>query len=152
MTMITRPLRTKPSGLYRHWRGLGLYKVGYREKKLHIRSPSLPSTPRRVPSRHGRGSSVFVSSQPVVPAHINRPDARGPLNPGLPQSLPASSIPMSPLSLTTNHHHAPLPFILSPLSRDIISFYTWDYSRMGQSQQVFYKKCILMFHAIHGSC
>jgi hypothetical protein len=43
------------------------------------------------------------------------------------------------------------PHLISPLSRDIISFYTWDYSRMGQSQQVFYnKKCILMFRAMHG--
>ena len=54
--------------------------------------------------------------------------------------LPASSIPMPPLSPTTNHHHAPLLFILYPLSWDIISFYTRDYSRMGQSQQLFYKE------------
>ena len=54
--------------------------------------------------------------------------------------LPASSIPMPSLSPTTNHHHTPLLFTLSHISRDIISFYTWDYSRKGQSQQVFYKK------------
>ena len=59
--------------------------------------------------------------------------------------LPASSIPLPPLSPTTNHHHTPLLFTLSHISRDIISFYTWDYSLKGQSQQVFYKKCILMF-------
>ena len=64
----------------------------------------------------------------------------------------AQSIPMPPLSSTTNHHHTPLLFTLSHISRDIISFYTWDYSRKGQSQQVFYKKCILMFRAMHGSC
>ena len=63
--------------------------------------------------------------------------------------LPASSIPMPPLSPTTNHHHTPLLLTLSHISRDIISFYTWDYSRKGQSQQVFYKKCILMFYAMH---
>ena len=63
--------------------------------------------------------------------------------------LPASSILMPPLSPTTNHHHAPLLFTLSPISRDIISFYTWDYSRMGQSQQVCYKKCILIFRVMH---
>ena len=34
----------------------------------------------------------------------------------------------------------PTPLHLIPISRDIISFYTWDYSRMVQSQQVFYKK------------
>ena len=54
--------------------------------------------------------------------------------------LLASSIPVPPLSPTTNHHHTPLLFTLSHISRDIISFATWDYSRMGQSQQVFYKK------------
>ena len=54
--------------------------------------------------------------------------------------LSAPSIPMPPLSPTTNHHHAPLLFTLSPLSWDIISFYTWDYSCMGQSQHVFCKK------------
>ena len=32
----------------------------------------------------------------------------------------------------------------------MISFYMWDYSCMGQTQQVFYKKCILTFHAMHG--
>ena len=64
--------------------------------------------------------------------------------------LPASSIPMPPLSPTTNHHHTPLLFTLSHLSQDIISFCTWDYSCKGQSQQVFLKKCILMFPAMHG--
>ena len=54
--------------------------------------------------------------------------------------LPASLIPMPSLSPTTNHHHTPLLFTLSHISRDIISFYTWDYSRKGQSQKVFYKK------------
>ena len=61
--------------------------------------------------------------------------------------LPALSIPMPPLCPTTNHHHAPLLFTLSHISRDFIGFYTWDYSRMGQSQWVFYKKCILIFNS-----
>ena len=59
-------------------------------------------------------------------------------------------------SARSDHQSPPRPtppHLISPLSRDIISFYTWDYSRMGQSQQVFYKeKCILMFRARHGSC
>ena len=70
--------------------------------------------------------------------------------------LPAPSIPMPPPILTTSHHHAPLLLALSlifhffddileiPVFRqnswDIISFYTWDYSCMGQSQHVFCKK------------
>ena len=83
--IIIRPLWTKPSGLYRHRRGLGLYKVGYRERNLHIWSPSLPSTPGRVPSGHGRESSVLYLYRPSVQPTYHSPDARGPLSPGLPQ-------------------------------------------------------------------
>ena len=73
--------------------------------------------------------------------------------------LPAPSTPMPPSSPSTSHHHAPLLLTLSIIfleksffwwngrhtifrlnSQDIISFYTWDYSCMGQSQQVFCKK------------
>ena len=73
--------------------------------------------------------------------------------------LPAPSIPMHPSSPTTSHHHAPLLLTLSIIfleisffneileipffrwnSRGIISFYTWGYFCMGQSQQVFCKK------------
>ena len=39
--MIVVVLWTKPFGLYRHRRGLGLYKVGYRERNQHIRTPTL---------------------------------------------------------------------------------------------------------------
>src|SRR4051812_50214850 len=34
-------LRTKPSGLYRHRRGLGLHRVGYKEGDLQIRNAKL---------------------------------------------------------------------------------------------------------------
>ena len=34
--MIVVVLRTKPSGLYRHPRGLGLHRIDYREGDLHI--------------------------------------------------------------------------------------------------------------------
>ena len=37
MIFIVVVLQTKPSGLYRHLRGLGLHKVGYGEGDLHIR-------------------------------------------------------------------------------------------------------------------
>ena len=59
-------LRTKPSGLYRHQRGLGLHRVGYREGDLTSESPSLPSTPRRVPSGHGTKSSILYLHSPTV--------------------------------------------------------------------------------------
>ena len=66
MIVYMLPLRTKPSGLYRHWRDLGLHKVGYRERNLHIRPPSLPSTQRRVPSGHGTKSSILCLHSPTV--------------------------------------------------------------------------------------
>ena len=52
---------------------------------LHIRTPSLPSTPRRVPSGHGREPSVLYLHSPSVRPTYHSPDARGPLNPGLTQ-------------------------------------------------------------------
>ena len=41
MIMIVVVLQTKPSGLYKHRRGLGLHGVGYRERDLHIRIAKL---------------------------------------------------------------------------------------------------------------
>ena len=65
----------------------------------------------------------------------------------------AASVVHPHASAQSDHQSPPRPTPphLISLSRDIISFYAWDYFRMGQSQQVFYKKkCILMFHAMHG--
>ena len=73
----------KPFGLYRHWRGLGLHEVGYKAGDIHIRPPSLPSTPRRVPSGHGRKSSISYLHGPIVRPMSNRPNTQGPLNTGL---------------------------------------------------------------------
>ena len=64
--MIVVVLRTKPSGLYGHRRGLGLHKVGYREGDLTSESPSLPSTQRRVPPGHGTKTSVLYLHSPIV--------------------------------------------------------------------------------------
>ena len=41
MIMIVVVLRTKPSSLYRHRRGLGLHRVGYKGGDLHIRIAKL---------------------------------------------------------------------------------------------------------------
>ena len=41
MILIVVVLRTKSFGLYRHRRGLGLHKVDYRERNLHIRIAKL---------------------------------------------------------------------------------------------------------------
>ena len=66
-------LRTKPSGLYRHRRGLGLHRAGYREGDLHPNHQVLPSTQRRVPSGHGTKSSILYLHSPTVrPKHIVR--------------------------------------------------------------------------------
>ena len=59
MIMIVLVLRTKPSGLYRHQRGLGLHRVGYNGK---------------VPSGHGTKSSIlYLHSPGVRPKVIVRP-------------------------------------------------------------------------------
>ena len=57
--MIVLVLWTKPSGLYRHRRGLGLHRVGYREGNL--------------PSGHGTKSSILYLHSPTVrPKYIVR--------------------------------------------------------------------------------
>ena len=44
-------LRTKPSSLYRHRRGLGLHRVGYKEGDLHIRIAKLAFHAKESPIR-----------------------------------------------------------------------------------------------------
>ena len=88
MVMNLPLLRTKSSGLYRHREDLGLHKVGYKEGNLDIPSPSLPSTPRRVPSGHWWSLRSSYLHCPSVRPMANRPDARGPLSPGFPQPRP----------------------------------------------------------------
>ena len=51
MIMIVVVLRTKPFGLYRHRRGLGLHRVGYREGDLHIRIAKLAFHAKESPIR-----------------------------------------------------------------------------------------------------
>ena len=51
MIMIVVVLWTKPSGSYRHWKGLGLHKVGYREGDLHIRIAKLAFHAKESPIR-----------------------------------------------------------------------------------------------------
>ena len=72
--MIVVP-RTKPSGLYRHWRGLGLHRVGYRKGNLHIRSPKLASHAKERPTRTRDISgfpSLYLHSPIVRPTYIVR--------------------------------------------------------------------------------
>ena len=51
MIMIVVFLRTKPSGLYRHRRGLGLHGVGYKGGDLHIRIAKLAFHDKESPIR-----------------------------------------------------------------------------------------------------
>ena len=44
-------LQTKPSGLYRHRRGLGLHRVGYKEGDLHIYTAKLAFHAKESPIR-----------------------------------------------------------------------------------------------------
>ena len=56
MIMIVLFLRTKPSSLYRHRRGLGLHQVGYREGNLHIRIAKLAFHAQERNAREARGA------------------------------------------------------------------------------------------------
>ena len=66
MILIVVVLWTKPSGLYRHRRGLGLHRDGYREGNLHIRIAKLACTQRRVPPGHLTKSSILYLHSPTV--------------------------------------------------------------------------------------
>ena len=51
MIIIVVVLWTKPSGLYRYRRRLGLHRVGYREGDLHIRIAKLAFHTKESPIR-----------------------------------------------------------------------------------------------------
>ena len=85
MIMIVVVLRTKPSGLYRHWRGLGLQKVGYREGNLHVQFAKLAFHAKESPTRTRDEVFNLVSSLFNSPAKVYSTAVRGPLNLGLPQ-------------------------------------------------------------------
>ena len=51
MVLIVLVLWTKPSSLYRHRRGIGLHKVGYKGGDLHIRITKLAFYAKESPIR-----------------------------------------------------------------------------------------------------
>ena len=51
MILIVVFLRTKPSGLYRHRRGLGLHRVSYKGGDVHIRIAKLAFHAKESPIR-----------------------------------------------------------------------------------------------------
>ena len=77
-------LRTKPSGLYRHRKGLGLHRVGYREGD-HIRIAELTFHAKESPIRTRDEALSLASSRSNSPAKVYSPAVRIPPNPGLPQ-------------------------------------------------------------------
>ena len=63
-------LRTKPFGLYRHRRDLGLYIVGYKERKVHDPNAKLAIHAREGPIWTRRRSFYIVSSRPISPTYV----------------------------------------------------------------------------------
>ena len=70
MIMIVVVLRTKPSGLYRHRRGLGLHRVGYKGGYIHIRIAKLAFYAKESPIQTRDEVFNLVSSRPISPAHV----------------------------------------------------------------------------------
>ena len=66
MIMIVVILRTKPSGLYRHRRGLGLHRGGYKGGDLHIRIAKLAFHAKESPTRNRTMSSILYLHSPTV--------------------------------------------------------------------------------------
>ena len=64
------PFRTKSSSLlYRHREDLRLHKVGYKGKESTYLVAKLAFHAKESPIQTRVQSSVFVSSQPISPAH-----------------------------------------------------------------------------------
>ena len=63
-------LRTKPSGVYRHQRDLGLYKVGYNERKVYDPNMKLAIHAKESPIWTRGKASDLVPSRPISPTHI----------------------------------------------------------------------------------
>ena len=102
--------------------GQGCTESVYRGRNLHIRTPSLPSMQRRVPSRHGRKSYVLYLHGPLVRPTSHSPDARGPLNPGLPQL--SCAFYLDAQALNANEHHVISPLMIATFIMQSITFIT----------------------------
>ena len=90
--MITIVLpRTKPSGLYRHWRGLGFTQSRLQRRKSNIRIAKLVFHAKESPIRTRDEVLSLVSSRSISPAKVYSPAVRLRHNPGLPQSSSSAS-------------------------------------------------------------
>ena len=85
MMIMIVPIRTKPSGLYRHRRGLGFTWSQLQGRKHNNRIAKLAFHAKESPIRTRDGVLSLVSSRSNSPDDIYSPAVRIPPNPGLPQ-------------------------------------------------------------------
>ena len=85
MIVLIVPIRTKPSGLYRHWRGLGFTQSRLQRRKSNIRIAKLVFHAKEGPIRTWDEVLSLVSSCLNSPTKVYSPAVRIPPNPGLPQ-------------------------------------------------------------------
>ena len=97
MIIIIVLIWIKPSGLYRHQRGLGFTPSRLQRRKSNIRIAKLVFHAKESPIRTRDGVSSLVSSCFNSPDDVYSPAVRIPPNPGLPQQpLNQASMMMSP--------------------------------------------------------
>ena len=85
MIVVIVPIRTKPSGLYRHRRGLGFTQSRLQRRKSNIWIAKLVFHAKESPIRTRDGVLSLVSSRSNSPDEVYSPAVRIPHNPGLPQ-------------------------------------------------------------------
>ena len=85
MMIMIVPIQTKPSGLYRHRRGLGFTQSRLQRNRSNIRIAKLVFHAKESPIRTRDEVLSLVSSRSNSPAKVCSPAVRIPLNLGLPQ-------------------------------------------------------------------
>ena len=85
MIVLIIPIQTKPSGLYRHRRGLGFTQSRLQRRRSNIRIAKLVFHAKESPIRTRDEVLSLVSSRSNSPAKVYSPAVRIPPNPGLPQ-------------------------------------------------------------------
>ena len=86
MMIMIVPLWTKPSGLYRHRRGLGFTQSRLQRRKSNIRIAKLVFHAKESPIRTQDEVLILVSSRPNSPAKVYSSTVLIPPNLGIPQS------------------------------------------------------------------
>ena len=81
MMIMIVPIRTKPSGLYRHRRGLGFTQSRLQRRKYNIGIAKLVFHAKESPIRTRDEVLSLVSSRSISPAKVYSPAVRIPPNP-----------------------------------------------------------------------